>query len=48
MEIQYFVSLSEELVEDHFHATDGLTNMMTLSLQGCREQPVQYFLTFRQ
>jgi hypothetical protein len=48
MGIQYYVSVSEEKVEDHFFATDGPTNIMTLSLQGCREWPVQYFLTFRQ
>lgn len=44
MGIQYFVSLSEEKVEDHFIATDGYTNIRTLTLQGCKEQPFQDFL----
>jgi hypothetical protein len=43
MEFQYFVSLSEEWVEDHFLASDGSTNYSRLTLQGCREQPVQDF-----
>jgi len=43
MGIQYFVSLSEELAADHFFATEGSTNSTRLTLQGCREQPVQDF-----